>query len=50
LKFPISTRFDNGEPRLLLVAVDVQEATPVVFESYEMKMEQENLNMENTVE
>ena len=34
-KFPISTNFENGEPRLLLVAVDVQEATPVVFDSYE---------------
>ena len=34
-KFPISTSFDNGEPRLLLVAVDVKEATPVVFDSYE---------------
>jgi hypothetical protein len=34
-KFPISTSFDNGEPRLLLVAVDVKEAAPVVFDSYE---------------
>jgi len=34
-KFPISTSFENGEPRLLLVAVDIQEATPVVFDSYE---------------
>jgi NTE family protein len=34
-KFPISTGFENGEPRLLLVAVDIQEATPVVFDSYE---------------
>jgi NTE family protein len=34
-KFPISTSYENGEPRLLLVAVDVQEATPVVFDSYE---------------
>jgi predicted acylesterase/phospholipase RssA/vacuolar-type H+-ATPase subunit H len=34
-KFPISTSFEKGEPRLLLVAVDVQEATPVVFDSYE---------------
>jgi NTE family protein len=34
-EFPISTSFENGEPRLLLVAVDVQEATPVVFDSYE---------------
>ena len=34
-RFPISTSFENGEPRLLLVAVDVQEATPVVFDSYE---------------
>jgi NTE family protein len=34
-RFPISTSFEDGEPRLLLVAVDVQEATPVVFDSYE---------------
>lgn len=34
-KFPISTSFENGEPRLLLVAVDVQAATAVVFDSYE---------------
>ncbi|HET6730387.1 MAG TPA: patatin-like phospholipase family protein [Nitrososphaeraceae archaeon] len=34
-KFPISTSFENDEPRLLLVAVDVQDATPVVFDSYE---------------
>ena len=34
-KFPISTNFENGEPRLLLVAIDVQEAAAVVFDSYE---------------
>jgi len=34
-RFPISTSLENDEPRLLLVAVDVQEATPVVFDSYE---------------
>jgi NTE family protein len=34
-KFPISTSYENNEPRLLLVAVDVQELTPVVFDSYE---------------
>ena len=34
-KFPILTRFEDNEPRLLLVAVDVQEAIPVVFDSYE---------------
>ncbi|HET7283462.1 MAG TPA: patatin-like phospholipase family protein [Nitrososphaeraceae archaeon] len=34
-RFPISTSLDKDEPRLLLVAVDVQEATPVVFDSYE---------------
>jgi hypothetical protein len=35
VKFPISTSFENDEPRLLLVAVNVQEAIPVVFDSYE---------------
>ena len=34
-KFPISTSYENEEPRLLLVAVDVQDLTPVVFDSYE---------------
>jgi NTE family protein len=36
-KFPISTNFENNEPRLLLVAVDIQEGVPVVFDSYEKK-------------
>src|SRR5215469_577893 len=34
-KFPISTSFEKGEPRLLLVAADVQEGSPVTFDSYE---------------
>jgi hypothetical protein len=34
-KFPITTSLENGEPRLLLVAVDVQEGSPVIFDSYE---------------
>jgi NTE family protein len=34
-KFPISTSFENDEPRLLLVAVDVQDAIPVILDSYE---------------
>jgi hypothetical protein len=34
-KYAISTSFENDEPRLLLVAVDIQEAIPVVFDSYE---------------
>src|SRR5215813_5654907 len=34
-KFPISTSFESGEPRLLLVAADVQEGSPVIFDSYE---------------
>lgn len=34
-KFPISTSYDNNEPRLLLVSVDVQEGATVVFDSYE---------------
>jgi NTE family protein len=35
VKFPIATSFDKGQPRLLLVAVDVQEGMPVLFDSYE---------------
>jgi NTE family protein len=34
-KFPISTSYEKKEPRLLLVAVDVQEGSTVVFDSYE---------------
>ena len=49
-KFPISTSFDNDEPRLLLVAVDVQELSPVVFDSYKRRMDQESQNTGDTVE
>lgn len=34
-RFPIATSFDNGEPRLLVVSVDVEEGTTVTFDSYE---------------
>ena len=34
-KFPIATSYQNNEPRLLLVRVDVQEGSTVVFDSYE---------------
>jgi hypothetical protein len=33
-KFPIGTSFENNEPRLLLVSIDVQEGVSVVFDSY----------------
>jgi predicted acylesterase/phospholipase RssA len=32
--FPIKTRFEQGEPRLLLVAVDIQKGVVVTFDSY----------------
>jgi NTE family protein len=32
--FPIATRFDKGEPRLLITAVDIVEGETVVFDSY----------------
>jgi NTE family protein len=35
VRFPVTTSLDEGEPRLLTVAVDVQEATTVTFDSYE---------------
>ncbi len=35
VKFPIATSYEKKEPRLLLVAVDVQEGSTVVFDSYE---------------
>ena len=34
-KFPISTSFEKGEPRLLLVAADVHEGAAMIFDSYE---------------
>lgn len=34
IDFPIATDYDKDEPRLLLVAADVQEALAVVFDSY----------------
>ena len=36
-KFPIATSYEKKEPRLLLVAVDVQEGNTVVFDSYEKR-------------
>jgi NTE family protein len=33
-KFPIGTRFDKGEPRLLVTAVDIAEGITVTFDSY----------------
>jgi hypothetical protein len=44
--FPISTSFENNEPRLLLIAVDIQEGIPVISIAIKRKMEQENLYME----
>jgi len=34
IDFPIATEYEKNEPRLLLVAVDIQESLPVVFDSY----------------
>jgi len=34
IDFPIATDYEKNEPRLLLVAVDIQESLPVVFDSY----------------
>ena len=33
-KFPIATSYEENQPRLLLVAVDVADGAPVVFDSY----------------
>lgn len=33
-KFPIGTRIDKGEPRLLITAVDIAEGITVTFDSY----------------
>ena len=37
VRFPVTTSLDDGEPRLLTVAVDVQEAATVTFDSYEKR-------------
>ncbi|HEY7571778.1 MAG TPA: patatin-like phospholipase family protein [Nitrososphaeraceae archaeon] len=34
-KFPISTSFESGEPRLLVISTDAAEGTTVTFDSYE---------------
>jgi NTE family protein len=34
VKFPISTSLDKGEPRLLVIGVDVEEGEKVTFDSY----------------
>jgi predicted acylesterase/phospholipase RssA len=34
VKFPIATSYEDNQPRLLLVAVDVADGAPVVFDSY----------------
>ena len=33
-KFPIATSFEDNQPRLILVAVDVADGSPVTFDSY----------------
>lgn len=33
-KFPIATAFEENQPRIMLVAVDVADAVPVTFDSY----------------
>ena len=49
-KFPISTSFENDEPRLLLVAVDVQELLQWFLIVTKRKMEQGSQNTGDTVE
>ena len=34
IDFPIATEYEKNEPQLLLVSADVQEALPVMFDSY----------------
>ncbi len=47
-RFPISTNFEKGEPRLLLVAVDVFRRLPLLFLIVmKRRMEQESQNTEN---
>jgi NTE family protein len=37
---PIKTRFESAQPRLLLVSVDIQDATTVTFDSYRKEVDQ----------
>ena len=34
VKFPLATKYDNGEPRLLVISVDVLDGAAVAFDSY----------------
>ena len=34
MRFPISTSYEDNQPRLILTAVDVAEGVPVTFDSY----------------
>ncbi|MGH9983009.1 MAG: hypothetical protein ACRD4J_02720 [Nitrososphaeraceae archaeon] len=34
MRFPISTSYEDDQPRLILTAVDVTEGIPVTFDSY----------------
>ena len=34
MRFPISTSYEDNQPRLILTAVDVAEGIPVTFDSY----------------
>ncbi|MGA6991707.1 MAG: hypothetical protein WBX81_14920 [Nitrososphaeraceae archaeon] len=34
MRFPISTNYEDDQPRLILTAVDVAEGIPVTFDSY----------------
>ena len=48
-KFPIATSFNQNQPRLLLVSVDVQEGAVVTFDSYPKDVQgtEENQDMGN---
>lgn len=47
--FPIKTSLENGQPRLLLTSVDIQDyATPVIFDSYE-KLHDASVNGDITI-
>ncbi len=36
---PMKTRYEDGQPRLLLVSVDIQDATAVTFDSYRKQVD-----------
>jgi NTE family protein len=49
VKFPITTTYEDGEPRLLIVSVDATEGATVTFDSYEKGKDLNGKDIRKTV-